>query len=641
MALPLQTFSNKTGGNIFYKAVSHPLAAERVRGLLGTLAGAGPVAILDPLGHLATLAALYDLSGLEIAAVYVQDIDRIGEVLLDRPARPVTELPASGARAVLLAAFDAARPAQQIRHLLPAGAALHDLDACRLPETMLSDRRRYLAPINFAVNHALFRDGEDAHTRIATANYWSRYGAAAPALWCRLYDGDGTVLAQWEDDLPAGESSVIVDSAEIRRRFDLPPFAGQLFVHVVRGAGHDVVKYALDTYGDDATTLSCTHDANAWPAEYYAGLPAPDAGERVILWIQNVHPTPVPDGAIGLNEMGDDTVHPLPFGLPPFGTRAVDVATVLPGLAWPRQIELRAGNHLTRPRYEVERANGRRLIAHMNVERTDLEPDPRLIELGNLVGKGFILPAPLLPVGRWRSTLLPTPMATRQTELPVVAVLYDTGGREIGRHAFGRLARRHDRALDLTALAAGRLEGPGYGHVELVYDFSDGGPPAADGWLHALFRYEDRETGHGADTSFGSHMFNMALTYKGEPQSYGGPPPGLTTRLFLRLGDAPVGGASPDTLCHLIYPASTPWHAESETELLLMRGDGTEVARTGLAIPCGGSRLWRSSEMFDGDARARAGARAYVIIRDQTCRLFGYHGLIGGNAFSLDHMFGF
>ena len=41
-------------------------------------------------------------------------------------------------------------------------------------------------------------------------------------------------------------------------------------------------------------------------------------------------------------------------------------------------------------------------------------------------------------------------------------------------------------------------------------------------------------------------------------------------------------------------------------------------------------------------ARERAGAGAYVIIRDVTCRLFGYHGLVGeSGAFSLEHMFGF
>ena len=48
-----------------------------------------------------------------------------------------------------------------------------------------------------------------------------------------------------------------------------------------------------------------------------------------------------------------------------------------------------------------------------------------------------------------------------------------------------------------VGIAANELGAAGYGHVELVYDFSDGG--AADGWLHALFRYEDIESGHGAD----------------------------------------------------------------------------------------------------------------------------------------------
>jgi hypothetical protein len=32
----------------------------------------------------------------------------------------------------------------------------------------------------------------------------------------------------------------------------------------------------------------------------------------------------------------------------------------------------------------------------------------------------------------------------------------------------------------------------------------------------------------------------------------------------------------------------------------------------------------------------------YVLIRDTTCRLFGYHGLAdAAGRFSLDHMFGF
>jgi hypothetical protein len=127
------------------------------------------------------------------------------------------------------------------------------------------------------------------------------------------------------------------------------------------------------------------------------------------------------------------------------------------------------------------------------------------------------------------------------------------------------------------------------------------------------------------------------LTYRNEPQSYNGPAPGLSTRLYLRVGAAPL-----ETLCHLIYPASTPWHAKSETDLALRDGDGNEVARRRIAIPCGGSYLWRVGEMFDRGERARAGGGAFVVVRDRTCRLFGYHGLLNGHgAFSLDHMFGF
>jgi hypothetical protein len=47
------------------------------------------------------------------------------------------------------------------------------------------------------------------------------------------------------------------------------------------------------------------------------------------------------------------------------------------------------------------------------------------------------------------------------------------------------------------------------------------------------------------------------------------------------------------------------------------------------------------SETFAAEDIRQAGEGGYVIIRDVTCRLFGYHGLISADAFSLDHMFGF
>ena len=145
-----------------------------------------------------------------------------------------------------------------------------------------------------------------------------------------------------------------------------------------------------------------------------------------------------------------------------------------------------------------------------------------------------------------------------------------------------------------------------------------------------------RASGHAAETSFGAHIFNTVLTFGGEPQSYSGPPPGLSTRLFLRLGHKGC-----ETFCHLIYPASTPWHAHSATDLVLHDAAGAELAKKRVAIACNGSLLWRAGETFGRDLIAQAGDGGYVLIRDTTCRLFGYHGLDNGSAFSLDHMFGF
>jgi hypothetical protein len=636
MALAIETFSNVKGGNALYKALSHPAVRQGARRLVDRLAAARRVAVYDPLGFADAFALFHSLAGAPVDAVFVQSVADVGRTILGRRAQPVTDLRAADADVVFVAAFDSKRLVDHVRHLIPPGAAVVTLDEMRLPDAMLSRPKTYLDALNFATNFAFFRDVGGRHTRLVTANYWAGYGAEAPALWFTLFDRDGEVLAEWREALSAAIRAIVVDSAEVRRRFRLGEFVGQLFVHASGIEGHDVVKYALDTWSEDGRELSCTHDANAWPADRYAGLPAPDADERVVLWVQNSHPAPIPPRSVGLNVMGSDEIAWLAREVPPFGTVEVDVAELRPDVRWPRQFEVRAGKHFVRPRYEIVGRGRRPRIAHVNVERSDLAPDPGIAELGNLMGKGYILPAPILPPARWRTIALPTPMATSQAELPIAALAIDAGGREIARLPLGRLPRGHATAIDLTEAVerAGGVPG-GYGHVELVYDFADGG--AADGWLHGLFRYEDRASGHAAETSFGAHIFNTVLTYKGEPQSYVGRPPGLSTRLFLRLGMAPL-----DTLCHLIYPASTPWREKSSTALILHDGDGVEVARREVEIPCGGSYFWHYGEAFDADARRRAGVGAYVVIRDSTCRLFGYHGLSDGTgAFSLDHMFGF
>ena len=507
----------------------------------------------------------------------MQDLAQVGRVFRNHAARPITELPQSRATTVLIAAFDAAAASA---HIKPTDAqrrvAALVRPTCALPDDMLSDAKRYLSNLNFATNFVFFRDAAGHHTRLVTTNYWSAYGGPGGYLWFRLFDADGRELVDWKETLPAANAAIVVDSREVRARFSLPEFTGQLFVHVVGAAGHDIVKYALDTYGDAPDVLSCTHDANSWPANRYAGLPAPADDEDVVLWVQNSHPVPMDAGEIGLNLMGDDTIVTLQKPLGPFATHRLSVADLLPRARWPQQIEIRAGKHMVRPRYEVVRKNGRSRIAHPNVEREDLKLDAKLPKLGAQLGKGFILPAPVLPVARYTSTVLPTPMSTVQAHLPVKLTVYDKDGHTVHEHTLGNLKRSNSVAIVANELVKSALPG-GYGHMELAYDFDAG--EEADGWLHALFRFHDRETGHAAETSFGAHVFNTLVTYRDEPQSYKGPPPGLSTRLFLRLGAPPH-----DTLCHLIYPASLPWHAQSDTTLTLFAATGAEVAKRSFKI---------------------------------------------------------
>ncbi len=632
MPLRIDTFRNDSGGSALYKAVSHPLTVEPARTLLAELAANGPVAIYDPDGIAEAFDLFHPLDSVELCGFFVQNVQHLERVFRSRKAQPVTELPRSPHRSLLVASFDDARPLSHIRHLLPPQTKTFTFASLRLPTDMQTDKKRYLSALNFATNFAFFRDAGGHHTRIVTINYWARYGAHDLRLWCRLFDSEGHALATWSEEAGNPEASVVIDSRAIRARFELPEFTGQLFMHAVGAAGHDIVKYALDTYGDAPSVLSATHDANSWPSNLYAGLPAPAKGEDVILWVQNSHPIAIEAGEIGLAPMGRHKVAYLNEKVGPYATRRLRVAELLPDIQWPEQIEIHAGKHFVRPRYEVVAKNGRSRVAHPNVERSDLKSDATLSRLGNLFGKGYLLPAAILPVETYVTTVLPTPMSTAQTHLPIKALVYDSDGRLLATHKFGNLRREQSAAIDAAALTG---FGRGFGHLELVYDFDAG--DVADGWLHGLFRYRNRASGHEAETSFGAHIFNTTLTYRGEPQSYSGPPPGLTTRLFLRIAQRPAR-----TICHLIYPASQSWHSHSQTSLILRGTDGKEIARREIRIPQSGSCFWRVGEMFDDAVLDTAGPYPYVIVRDETCRLFGYHGVESeAGSFSFDHMFGF
>jgi hypothetical protein len=627
--LQIQTFDAHAGGNVIYKALAHPLAAEALSRFYARLEG--PVALYDPDGIADALLAMYPMSA---DSLFVHDVSIVGQTRGGLTARPLTAIAASGVRTVLIAAFDAAKIAARIAPLLPAEMTVLTLDEIRLPEALLTLRTRYLDKLNFATNFAFFRDADGLATRLVSANYWASYGAAKVRLWLRLFDADGTILASWEQMLPAGPGGFSIDSGQVRERFNLAPFTGQLFIHAIGVAGHDTVKYALDTYtsgvggSGNGASLSCTHDANAWPSERFAGLPAPRPDEKVVLWLQNSHAVPIPAGSVALDRMGAEKPVVLNEAVGPFATIALDVADFLPGVFWPAQIEIRSGRHVVRPRYEVTQHNRVR-IAHVNVERDNLRSDPAIPSLPAELGRGYILPFPILPRDRFRSVFQPTPMSTAQTNLPIRLDVFTPDGIKRAEKFLGCLPRDHDLAMDLEAFDIDQ------GHAELVYDFRNGGE--ADGWLHALFRYEDRTSGHVAESSFGAHIFNTLMTYRDEPQSYSGPPPGLSTRLFLKLGDR-----NRHSFAALIYPASGPWHAVSSTVLQLHDGTGALIAETPVRIACSGSVIVWPHIAFDAAVLQVAGPNGYVLVRDPTCRLFGYHGLMDeAGSFSLDHMFGF
>ena len=57
--LQIQTFDQRQGGNVLYKALAHPLAAEGIARLYARLAQSGPIALYDPDGIADALFALY------------------------------------------------------------------------------------------------------------------------------------------------------------------------------------------------------------------------------------------------------------------------------------------------------------------------------------------------------------------------------------------------------------------------------------------------------------------------------------------------------------------------------------------------------------------------------------------------------
>ena len=85
-----------------------------------------------------------------------------------------------------------------------------------------------------------------------------------------------------------------------------------------------------------------------------------------------------------------------------------------------------------RPRYEVTQ-NDRVRIAHVNVERDNLRADPGIPALPAQMGRGYLLPFPILPRARFRTVFQPTPMSTAQPNLPLRLDVFDADGTKRAR----------------------------------------------------------------------------------------------------------------------------------------------------------------------------------------------------------------
>ena len=62
MTLNIATFSNVTGGNALFKALTHPKVADEGRTLVAALRASGPVAVYDPYGYAEAFANIFSLN---------------------------------------------------------------------------------------------------------------------------------------------------------------------------------------------------------------------------------------------------------------------------------------------------------------------------------------------------------------------------------------------------------------------------------------------------------------------------------------------------------------------------------------------------------------------------------------------------
>ena len=224
MQLRIETFNNSSGGNAFFKAVTHPLAARAMARAAAPPRRAPRSRSMTRMAAPTGFADLHDLTRLDVAGCFVQDVDR------DRPA-------GAGPPGAAGDRTRRKRRAARLRRRLRRRRASSTISAisCRpaprssastrsaCPRRCCRTRARYLDPLNFATNFVFFRDAGRAahaarHGELLGGLWRARAGTVAAALR-RDRQGDRRVA---RGGAAPAAPSIVLDSRAIRARFGLP-----------------------------------------------------------------------------------------------------------------------------------------------------------------------------------------------------------------------------------------------------------------------------------------------------------------------------------------------------------------------------------------------------------------------------------
>src|SRR3990167_2866781 len=207
--MKIKTFANQKPCT-FFKALGHPMVADKLEVLK-----AKPLpAVYDPEGHLDDFLAMTGLARSE--AVYVQAVEALAS-----NTKLLSQIKGDKPSKLFVLSFDPEKHLPQMGHWLPASCEITSLKSLRLPDDMLTNPKNYLSDLNFSTNFAFFREEGGWHTRVKSANYWTKYGAKDIKLWALLVDDKGKSLAQWEENLSPTVHSFVIDSRDIKKNEQL------------------------------------------------------------------------------------------------------------------------------------------------------------------------------------------------------------------------------------------------------------------------------------------------------------------------------------------------------------------------------------------------------------------------------------